>query len=148
MRLCGETVTVYNARVDPATRTGVYAPTVLRGVSLYCRTEARVTDGGLKAANVFTLRIPENVDADGKVYAEPRAYREAEDCSGLWTLQKGDAIVRGEAAGVQTGSCGSGGTTTLAQLRERYGSGNVLTVLGVTDNRRAPRGKHWRVTGA
>lgn len=139
MKLCDETVTVYNARVDPATRMEAYTPTVLRGVSWHCRTEAKVTDSGLKAANVFTLRIPEDADAGGRTWAEPGEYRDAADVRGLWTLGKSDVIVKGEAA--QSGQ-------TPARLRERYGAENVLTVLSVTDNRRAPKGKHFKVTGA
>ena len=97
-----------------------------------------VTDGALRAANVFILRVPEGVDAGGKRWAEPADYRAAADAGGLWTLQKGDVIVRGAAA--------ADGQTPAA-LRERYGPENVLTVLGVADNRRGTRGRHWRVTG-
>ena len=138
MRLCDETATVYNARVDPAKRAEVYAPTVLRGVSWRAEQASGVTDGALRAANVFILRVPEGVDAGGKRWAEPADYRAAADAGGLWTLQKGDVIVRGAAA--------ADGQTPAA-LRERYGPENVLTVLGVADNRRGTRGKHWRVTG-
>ena len=138
MRLCSETVTVYNARVDPAQRMEVYTPTVLTGVSWYSEVVSAVTDSGLKSASKYTLRIPEEVDAAGKTYTDPKAYREAADVSGLWTLQKGDVVVKG--------SCTD--TLTPAQLRDRYGSDRVLTVLGVTDNRRAPNARHWKVTGA
>lgn len=138
MKLCQETVTVYNARVDPGTRAEVYAPTVLRGVGWRCETLSAVADNGLRAANRFVLRIPGDVDAGERAYAEPGDYREAADASGLWTLQKGDVIVRGEADEA----------LSPAQLRERFGEGRLLTVLGVTDNRSAPNGKHWKVTGA
>ena len=37
---------------------------------------------------------------------------------------------------------------TPARLRERYGAENVMTVLGVTDNRRAANARHWKVVGA
>ena len=137
MKLCTETVTVYNARVDPGTRTEIYAPTVLRGVSWHCETASAVTEAGLKAANRCALRIPGDVDAEGKTFVEPKDYRAAEDVGGLWTLQKGDVIVRGACTDA----------LTPARLRERFGADRVTTVVGVTDDRRAPRGKHWRVTG-
>lgn len=139
MKRCDETVTVYNARVDPATRTEVYAPNVLRGVSWRCETAAKVDDGGLKAVNVFALRIPEDVDMGGKTYVDPAEYRRAEDVGGLWTLGKGDMIVRGEAS--ESGQ-------TPARLRALFGAERVLTVLGVTDNRTASCGRHWKVVGA
>ena len=139
MKRCDETVTVYNARVDPATRTEVYAPTVLRGLSWRCETAAKVADGGLKAANVFALRIPEDVDMGGKTYVDPADYRRAQDVDGLWTLGKGDVIVKGEAS--ENGQ-------TPARLRALFGGERVMTVLGVTDNRGAPNGRHWKVIGA
>ena len=139
MKRCDETVTLYNARVDPATRTEVYAPTVLRGVSWRCETAAKVAEGGLKAANVFALRIPVEADMGGKAYVEPADYRRAEDVSGLWTLGKGDVIVRGEVS--ENGQ-------TPVRLRARFGAERVMTVLGVTDNRGAPNGRHWKVIGA
>ena len=138
MQLCNETVTVYNARVDPARRMEVYAPTVLEGVSWHSETVSAVVDSGLKAANRFTLRIPEAVKAGGRTYVEPAEYRTAPDVSGLWTLQKGDVIVKAACTDV----------LDPARLRERFGADRVLTVVGVTDDRRAPRGKHWKVTGA
>lgn len=137
MELCDQVVTVYNARVDPRTREAVFAPTVLRGVS--CRGEAvsGIVEGGLKAANRYVVRIPGNVDSGGKAYAEPEAYLRAAEAGDLWTLRAGDAIVRGEAAW---------DGQTPARLRQR--GLRVATVLGVSDNRRAPRGGHWKVTGA
>lgn len=138
MRLCNETVTVYNTRVNPETRMEEYIPTVLKGVSWHCQIVSRVTDAGLKAANVFTLRISESVNASGKSYTEPKEYRRSEDVSNQWTLQKGDVIVKGEADSA----------LPPAKLREMYGTDRVLTVLGVTDNRRTPNAKHWKVVGA
>ena len=139
VRQCTETVTVFNARVDPVTRAEEYAPTVLRGVSWRGEMAAGVVDGGLRAENAFVLRIPEAVDAGGKAWADARDYRTAGDVSGLWTLRKGDVIVKGGAA--EAGM-------SPALLQALYGAENVMTVLGVTDNRRAPRARHWKVTGA
>ena len=138
MKQCNETVTVYNARVDPAQRMEIYIPTVLVGVSWHSETISAVVESGLKAANRFTLRIPEEVYASGKTFADPKDYRAAADVSGSWTLQKGDVILRGACTD----------TLTPAQLRERFGADNVPTILGVTDNRHAPNAKHWKVVGA
>ena len=138
MRLCDETVTVYNARVDPVTRAEVWTPTVLRGVSWRAESASRVEHDGLRAANGFTLRIPEAVDAGGKDWVEPKAYQTAGDIGKLWTLQKGDVIMRGSVSG----------DLSPARLCEIYGAERVMTVLGVSDNRRARHARHWRVTGA
>lgn len=135
MKLCNDVMTVFNARVDPALRYEVYAPTVLRGVRWYVQRAVAVAEGGLKVEDRLLARIPADVDAGGRTYAEPRKYRAAAKADGLWTLQPGDILVRGEAAE----ACAP------AELRERYGE--VYTVSVVADNRSAPRGKHWRIEG-
>lgn len=136
MKLCNETITVFNAVMDPDTGYDSYMPTVIAGVSWYSTIESAVTDSGLKAANKTTIRIPDDADFSGRVYVSPEAYAAAEDRTGLFTLAQGDLIVHAAEPGPMT----------PAQLQEKYGGG-VVTVLGVTDNRRAPRAKHWRVVG-
>ena len=138
MRLCDETVTVFNAGVDPATGDGVWRGTVLRGAS-WRRSDACAVDaarGGLTAADRSVCRIPADVDAGGKRYADPLAYAAAADPEGLWTLAGGDVLVRGEVPG--------GGWTPALLAKAR---GEVMTVLSVTDNRRAPRAPHIKVIG-
>ena len=137
MRLCNDTITVFNARVDQDVGGNVWTPTVIAGVSWFM-TDASTVDasrGGLVAANKAVIRIPEGADAGGKAYADPVSYRNAESVSRLWTLQQGDVIVKGSV---------SEGTWTPAALKKAYAE--CVTVLGVTDNRRAPKGAHWRVT--
>ena len=85
MNLCNETITVFNAKLNPETGNDDYNGTVIDGVSWFCEIVSTV-DQGLKAANKFTIRIPEDAD---------------------------------------------------------FG----FTVLGVTDNRRAPNAPHWKVIG-
>ena len=138
MKLCNDTITVFNARVDPDVGGNVWIPTVITGAGWYL-TDASTVDaskGGLVAANKATIRIPENANTGEKVYADPVSYASAEDVSGLWTLKGGDIVVK---AAVE------GGDWTPARLKAAYA--DCVTVLGVTDNRRAPNGKHWRITG-
>lgn len=138
MKLCNDTITVFNARVDPDVGGNVWVPTVIQGVSWYA-TDASTVDaskGGLVAANKATIRIPVEADAGGKAYADPVSYANAEDVSRLWTLKGGDIVVKGEV---------TGDGWTPAKLKAAWA--DCVTVLGVTDNRRAPRAKHWRITG-
>ena len=138
MKLCNDTITVFNSRVDPDAGGNVWVPTVITGAGWYM-TDASTVDaskGGLVAANKATIRIPEDANTGGKTYADPIAYRDAEDVSGLWTLQNGDIIVKGSATGADW---------TPARLKKAYAE--CVTVLSVTDNRRAPNAPHWRVTG-
>ena len=137
MKLCNDTVTVFTASVDQETKTTVYAPTVIAGVSWFAANADTVDPkGGLVAANRATIRIPEDADTGGKAYADPVRYASAGDVSGLWTLKGGDIVVR---AAVE------GSDWTPARLKAAYAE--CVTVLAVTDNRRGPRAAHWRVTG-
>jgi len=138
VKLCNDTITVFNARVDPDVGGNVWAGTVITGASWFA-TDASTVDaskGGLVAANKATIRIPVEADPGGKAYADPVSYASAEDVSGLWTLKGGDIVVK---AAVE------GDDWTPAKLKAAYAE--CVTVLAVTDNRRAPKGKHWRITG-
>ena len=120
MKLCNDTVTVFTASVDQETKTTVYAPTVIAGVSWFA-SDADAVDprGGLAAARKVTVRIPAEVLPEGL------------------EIRAGDIVVR-EAL--------SGGGWTGASLKRRYGD-RVMTALAVTDNRRAPNGAHVKVVG-
>ena len=138
MKLCNDTITVFNARVDPETGGNVWVPTVIAGAGWYM-TDASTVDaskGGLVAANRATIRIPAEADFGGKAYADPVSYASAGDVSGLWTLKGGDIVVRAAV---------NGADWTPARLKAAYAE--CATVLAVTDNRRGPRAAHWRVTG-
>ena len=122
MKLCNDTITVFNARVDSDVGGNVWTPTVITGASWYA-TDASTVDaskGGLVAANKVTVRIP--------VEAAPEALE----------LKNGDILVRGDASAVEN--------PTPAKLKQLYGV-DCATILSVTDNRRAPRAPHWRITG-
>ena len=138
MKLCNDTITVFNARVDPETGGNVWVPTVIAGAGWYMTDASTVvaSKGGLVAANRATIRIPVEANTGGKAYADPVSYASAGDVSGLWTLKGGDIVVR---AAVE------GSDWTPARLKAAYAE--CVTVLAVTDNRRGPRAAHWRVTG-
>jgi len=64
------------------------------------------------------------------------SYANTEDVSGLWTLKGGDIVVKAAL---------EGDDWTPAELKATCA--DCVVILGVTDNRRAPRAKHWRITG-
>ena len=122
MKLCNDTITVFNARVDQDVGGNVWAPTVIDGASWYM-TDASTIDaskGGLVAAGKVIVRIPAEVAPKG------------------FGLKAGDIIVKGDAGDTQN--------PTPANLKQAWGA-DCMTVLGITDNRRAPNAPHWRVTG-
>ena len=134
MKECKDTITVFNARMDAEGGYDDYYPTIIRNVSVFLQVASEVTLSGLNAANKVTVRIPIDADFSGKEYVEP-VHFSAADPATAFTLKQGDVIVEAEE------------TEHLnpVQLKEKYGS--VITILGVTDNRKRPRAKHWKVVG-
>ena len=99
MKLCNETITVFNARFNPLTDSDEYAPSVISGVSWFCEIASNVDNSGLQAANKFTIRIPTDADFHGKSYVDPVSYP-ASTPSTTFTLRSGDIIVKGDASSV------------------------------------------------
>lgn len=135
MKECKETITVFNSYLDED-GLDAYSPTVIDGVSWYSEVVSNVDSGGLIAANRYSIRIPVDADFSDKEYVAPADFSR-ETVDGHFTLKQGDLIIHGivtDAEGI-----------TPADLAEKYGE--VVTILGVTDNRERPHGKHWKVTG-
>ena len=152
MKLANDTITVFNAKVDPDTGDRVWNGTVITGASWYMTDVSNLDTGkgGLVAANKATIRIP-IPEGTVKAYADPIAYKAASSITNLWTLQQGDIIVHADVPLViTTEQWGVIITTPIIwnpiKLQKEYAE--CVTVLGVTDNRRAPNAPHWRVTGA
>lgn len=135
MKMCDETITIFNRRLDSDTEYDVYVPTVIKGVSWFCEITSNIDSTGLQAANKFTIRIPEDADFSGKAYVDPAAYAGG-DPTKVFTIDNGDIIVKAAvtASGLKP-----------ADLQAVYGQ--VVTVLGVTDNRRAAHARQWKVVG-
>lgn len=136
MKLCNETVTVFNRKLDTDKGWDVYNATVIQGVSWYSHIVSAVDSTGLHAANEFIVRIPIDADSSGKTYVDPITYENEAIIAGVFTLANGDFIVKGAVDE----------SLTPAQLKEQ--NLEYCTILGVTDNRRAPNAPHFRVVGS
>ena len=161
MKLCNETITVFNRTWNAETGREVYVPTIIKGVSWFSELVSAVDATGLHAADRFIIRIPQDADFSGKQYVEPNAFQEkasdtykilgpdskpllSEDGDFIvyyihddeFTLKSGDVIVK---AAVEE-------SISPAQLQKRFVE--CCTILGVTDNRRAPNAPHFKVVGA
>jgi hypothetical protein len=136
MKLCNDVITVFNARADPETGGNVWTPTVIANASWYM-TDASTVDaskGGLVAANKIVVRIPAEAAPEG------------------FGLKAGDIIVKGAVPLTETVTVNGVSSTvaidwTPAKLKKAYAE-DCATVLGVTDNRRAPNAPHFRVVGS
>ena len=136
MKLCNETITVFNKRVDPNTGDNVYIPTVINGVSWFCEIATSVGQEGLNAANHVYVRVPIDADFGGKTYVDPIAYKQELIVAGTFTFDMGDIIVK---AAITTEGL------RPPQIQQTYS--DCMTIVGVTDNRRAPNAPHWKVVG-
>lgn len=137
MKLCNDTITIFNRRLDDDEGYELYYPTVISGVSWYYSTASTVDNNGLHAADRFTIRIPIDADFSGKQYVDPIAYGNAASVEGVFTIKNGDVIVKASIAAAPM---------TPKEIFEAFHES--CTVVGVTDNRRAPNAPHWRVVGS
>ena len=137
MKLCNDTITIFNRRLDDEEGYELYYPTVINGVSWYYSVSTSVDNGGLHAADRFTVRIPMDADSGGKQYIDPVAYKSASSVDEVFTIANGDVIVKAAIAAAPL---------TPKEIFESYHE--ACTVVGVTDNRRAPNAPHWRVVGS
>lgn len=137
MRLCNETITVFNARFDAEKDYDTYVPTVITGVSWFCEIASSVEKSGLIAANKFTIRIPADANFSGKHFVDPLTYPTS-DTKTTFTLKNGDIVVKGDAS--------SAVNPCPASLQKAYAE--MFTILGATDNRRTRNAPHWKVVGA
>lgn len=135
MRLCNETITIFNARLNPDLGRDVYHGTIIKGVSWFGTSEARVENGGLKTADSFRVRIPDGAIIDGdKTYIDFRQFNNA-DPARHFTFRKGDIVVRAAVTAEDP---------LPAELLRQY---EAFTILGATDNHRTVNAPHWKVVG-
>lgn len=136
MKMCTDTITVFNKHLNTTDGWDEYIPTVISGVSWYCEIVSAVDNSGLHAANRFTVRIPTTAKVKRK-YVDPATYISMSDVSKAFTLASGDIVVKAKIT--------SGGLTP-AQLKDQFA--DCFVILGVTDNRRAPNAPHFKVVGS
>lgn len=93
-------ITIYNHRIDPATRQTVYVRHVIQDVSWYASVNVSAASGGLAGSDVYKIRIPPEALADGQpaldAYRPAPEYADLKDTDGVWTVQNGDYFCRGE----------------------------------------------------
>ena len=135
MEMCDDVITVFNVQFDQEKDKDTYHGTIISGVSWFGDVSAVVDPAtGLKAASNVKIRIPIDADFSGKSYVDPVSYETA-DAKSAFTLKAGCIIVKGIAL------ISDPTPAVLHRLPD------AVTVLGVTDNRRARNAPHWKVVG-
>ena len=136
MKLAGEAITLFNSKLDTAKGYDILYGTVITGVAWYGSKSAGMTTHGYRQSNTITVRIPMDAETGGKSYVDPMTYEAATHALGIYTLKADDIIVRGVVP--------TSGMTRKSLLDSNY---EVMTVMTVTDDRRAPNAPHWKLTG-
>lgn len=95
-----QTITIYNKRYDPATKTTLWPKTIIHGVS-WAGCQRVVTGEGLTSTDGYSVRIPLHAFPDGFVKRDE--YSALPDPKGRWTAQNGDMVVLGEGPDVVSG---------------------------------------------
>lgn len=98
-----DAVTVFNGRIDKATRRKIYIPTLIRGVSYVEGKGSKVADNGVWSDEVqYKIRVPLiAVIQDNREYMRDLNYAKLnnEEAAKYWTIQKGDLVILSEYAG-------------------------------------------------
>lgn len=126
-------ITIYNKKYDPAARKDTWHRTVLKGAHFYCGHKVQLLAAGLVNADLYKIRVPIDVQTD-KQYVPQSEFQAAEDVSHLWTIQKGDYVIRGEGSEIS-------GPQELQKLII-----DTCKVTAWSDNRRGGL-PHWRIEG-
>jgi len=127
-------ITIYNRKLNSTTKVYEFHPTQISGVNWYTDQKATVTDGGLKSADIYKVRIPEENSPIG-IYVDDKTYQAKSDVTGYWTIQKDDLVVLGLV---------SDSITSQADLTKKYSQ--VFKVNSYSDNRHGGL-PHWRIGG-
>lgn len=126
-------ITIYNRKYCPENRSAVWHRTVLKGVHFYCGQKMQLLANGLVNADAYKIRIPTSVGTD-KQYIPQAQYQEVKDVSGLWTIQKGDFLIKGIGPEVKN-----------PEELQKTGL-ETCKITGWSDNRRGGL-PHWRIEG-
>ncbi len=127
-----DTITIFNAVLDPDKGYDLFIPTVIKGVSWLEQMLSTQDNIGVKEGSKYTIQVPEEADFSGRTYVEPHLYTGAR---GTFTFNTGDIIIRGV----------EWNKSTPAELRKKYG--RTVKVMGVFDFRTAPNARHWKLEG-
>lgn len=127
-------ITVYNHKYNKDTRLDDWSRTVIHGVHFYVDNKVAIVDNGLKSADIYKVRIPEDAVCE-KGFLPDDQYASRDDVSQFWTLQDGDIIVLGVCEDE---------IERPADLKEK--KGRYCTIMSWSDNRFGGL-PHWRVCG-
>lgn len=129
------TITIFCKKYSQAAKRDLWKRIVVHGASWYGKQAANVSDKGLNAASLYTVRIPAEAMPAG--YLTPDEFNGAEGLASGWTVQSEDLVVKGEVPQ---------NISAAKDVTQKYAE--CFTVLAVRDNRRGPFGQHLKIEGA
>lgn len=132
-------ITIFNKVLDPETRSDVFRPTVIRGVSIHMVLGSSSSKKNQDRLQDARIRIPITADTGGKKYVPSFRYKSVGGEGNIWTIQVGDLVVPHIADNIEV--------TRESDLWRNFD--DVIVVKEYADN--TTRGsdfvKHWRIGG-
>lgn len=130
-------ITIFNKRAS--NRTHVFYPTVICGVC-FVHKHARTGGAEEETSDDYIIRIPKTATINNvsafNTYLPQEGYRELEDPTGYWTIQKDDIILMGT------------GLTSVEDVKNSDREYCLVTEWQDDTTRGSDAVKHYRIGGA
>lgn len=84
------TITLYNLKYNPISKLDEYKRTVLNGVHWEDTSETKLDEKAVRTEDMTEIVIPNKTG-----YVEPNVYAQLTSVEGVWTVRKGDLVLKG-----------------------------------------------------
>lgn len=84
------TITLYNLKYNPISKLGEYKRTILNGVHWEDTSESKLDNKAVRSEDITEIVIPNKTG-----YVEPNIYAQLTSVEGVWTVRKGDLVLKG-----------------------------------------------------
>lgn len=84
------TITLYNLKCNPISKLDEYKRTVIYGVHWEDTSESKLDNKAVRSEDITEIVIPNKTG-----YVEPNVYAQLTSVEGVWTVRKGDLVLKG-----------------------------------------------------
>lgn len=127
--IINSSLTIYNKKYDPESRMDTWHKTYIPKCHWKVDNKVVQDNNGLRNQDMFKIRIPGEYGAS---YISAETYKDTEDVSGVWTIQKDDYVIQGKGPDI----------TKASDLPDRS-----CKITSWSDNRANTTIPHFRIGG-
>lgn len=84
------TITLYNLKYNPISKLDEYKRTVIYGVHWEDTSDLKLDEKAVRTEDITEIVIPNKTG-----YVEPNVYAQLTSVEGVWTVRKGDLVLKG-----------------------------------------------------